>query len=319
MKKIIIYITIFLFSTNNLVYAQKLNNYLELNKINCTQKTDFDLFVQCLEKGLTKKPKYKNSFDYRKNSIAFLNISYIYSNLARERIISDKKAYELYNYLANSDDNNKLTETFENIILSSQCLKKNDFSDFINCFNSEFRSYSIYQKNSLENKFRFEEMIFNLLMNNKGSKIVFVDTNYNEIEFKKEEGFKYLELILDKISQDYFKNESGIMLTDQEAIVLVDKSEQIRDMLIFIVAVIAISYVASKVVPKVIDKLTASSGSTGSSVSSGSTASSAQSSTTYTYSNAGQFLPNLFSSAPQNSILRHAHFKRLLVSGRLGF
>lgn len=318
-KKIIVFIIIISFSSNNLAYAERLNVYFDLNKNNCSQKLDFDLFVQCLEKELTKQTKYKNSFEYRKNTISFLNIGFIYSDLASQKIINNKKAYELYDYLVTSDYSSELSESLENTILSSKCLDKNNFSIFINCLNDEFRSYSIYKKNSLENKFRFEEMMFNLLMNDKGSKVVFVDTNDNAIEFNKDKGFQYFEMMLDKISQDYFKNDSGIMLSGEEAIFLVDKSEQIRDALILIVAIIAISYVASKVVPKVIDKLTASSGSSGSSVSSSSTVSSAQSSTTYTYSNAGQFMPNLFRYAPQNSILRHAHFKRLLVSGRLGF
>ena len=95
---------------------------------------------------------------------------------------------------------------------------------------------------------------------------------------------------------------------------MVDKSEQIRNALILIIAIIAIGYVASKVVPKVINKLTASS----SSASTGSS-SIATPANSYSYSQPGQFLPNLFRNAPSGSILRKTHFKRLLVSGRLGF
>ncbi len=314
-KKIVVFIVIISFFSNNLLYAERLNVYFELDRIDCSKKIDFNLFVECLEKKLTEQNKYKNSFKYRKDTIAFLNIGFIYSDLVREKIINNQKAYKKYNYLVDEDYNNQLTKNLENTILSSKCLDLNNFSIFINCLNDEFRTYPIYQKNTLENKFRFEEMFFNLLMHNKGSKLVFVDTNDKVIEFKNEEGFQYLELMLDKISQDYFKNDSGIMLSGEEAIILVDKSEQIRDALILIVAIIAISYVASKVVPKVLDKMSASSGST-----SGTTSSNvASSGNSYTYSQPGKFLPNLFRNAPKGSVLRQTHFKRLLVSGRLGF
>jgi len=313
-KRIIIYLTILIFSFNNISYANNLNNYFGINKFVCNTNSDFNIFIECLEDKLTIQAKYKNSFDYRKDAINFLNINFIYADLVNEKIINNNKAYELYEQLIEAD-NDIILKDLEKLILSSKCLDKGDFIIFISCINDEFRSYPIYQKNNLENKARFEEMMFNLLMNINGNKIIFIDLNSQEIEFSENEGFKYLELMLDNIAQNYFMNDGGIISTE-EAITLVDKSEQIRDALILILAIIAISYVASKVVPKVIDKLTASSGS--SSTSAGSTSVSAPANS-YAYSQPGQFLPNLFRNAPSGSILRQTHFKRLLVSGRLGF
>ncbi|WP_440915739.1 hypothetical protein [Candidatus Pelagibacter sp.] len=315
MKRIFVYLTILIFSFNNISYANNLNNYFGINKFVCDTNSDFNTFIECLEDKLTIQAKYKNSFEYRKDAINFLNMNFIYADLVNEKIINNNKAYELYEQLIEAD-NDIILKDLENLILSSKCLDKGDFPIFINCINEEFRTYPIYQKNNLENKARFEEMMFNLLMNINGKKIVFVDLNKEKIEFNENEGFKYFELMLDKISQNLFINDGGVIIPDQEVVVLVDKSEQIRDTLILIVAIIAISYVASKVVPKVIDKLTASSGS--SSTSAGSTSVSAPANS-YSYSQPGQFLPNLFRNAPNGSILRQAHFKKLLVSGRLGF
>ncbi|WP_440651349.1 hypothetical protein [Candidatus Pelagibacter sp. HIMB1495] len=315
MKRIFVYLTILIFSFNNISYANNLNNYFGIDKFICDQNNNFDNFIECLEDKLTIQAKYKNSFEYRKDAINFLNMNFIYADLVNEKIINNNKAYELYEQLIEAD-NDIILKDLENLILSSKCLDKGDFPIFINCINEEFRTYPIYQKNNLENKARFEEMMFNLLMNINGKKIVFVDLNKEKIEFNENEGFKYFELMLDKISQNLFINDGGVIIPDQEVVVLVDKSEQIRDTLILIVAIIAISYVASKVVPKVIDKLTASSGS--SSTSAGSTSVSAPANS-YSYSQPGQFLPNLFRNVPNGSILRQAHFKKLLVSGRLGF
>ena len=314
MKRIFVYLTILIFSFNKISYANNLNNYFGINKFVCDTNSDFNTFIECLEDKLTIQAKYKNSFEYRKDAINFLNMNFIYANLVNEKIINNNKAYELYEQLIEAD-NDIILKDLENLILSSKCLDKGDFPIFINCINEEFRTYPIYQKNNLENKARFEEMMFNLLMNINGNKIIFIDLNSQEIEFSENEGFKYLELMLDNIAQNYFMNDGGIISTE-EAITLVDKSEQIRDALILIVAIIAISYVASKVVPKVIDKLTASSGSSSTSAGSSSVSASANS---YSYSQPGQFLPNLFRNAPNGSILRQTHFKRLLVSGRLGF
>jgi len=312
MKRIIVYLTIIIFSFNNISYANNLNNYFGIDKFICDKNADFDVFIECVEDKLIIQAKYKNSFDYRKDAINFLNINLIYSDLINEKLINNNKAYALYEQLINAD-NEIILKDLENLILSSKCLDKNDFSVFINCINNEFRSYPIYQKNNLENKSRFEEMMFNLLMNINGNKIIFIDLNSQEIEFNNDDGFKYFELMLDKIAQNYFMNDGGI-ISAEEAITLVDKSEQIRNALILIIAIIAISYVASKVVPKVINKLTASSSSatTGSS-------SIATPANSYSYSQPGQFLPNLFRNAPSGSILRKTHFKRLLVSGRLAF
>lgn len=314
MKKIITYITIIIFSFNNVSFATNLNNYFGINKFICDKNSDFIVFIECLEDKLIIQAKYKNSFDYRKDAINFLNINLIYSDLINEKIINNNKAYTLYEQLINAD-NEIILKDLENLILSSKCLDKNDFSIFINCINDEFRSYPIYQKNNLENKSRFEEMMFNLLMNINGNKIIFIDLNSQEIEFNNDDGFKYFELMLDKIAQNYFMNDGGI-ISAEEAITLVDKSEQIRNALILIIAIIAISYVASKVVPKVINKLTSSSGSSSTSAGSSSLAKSGNS---YSYGTPGQFLPNLFKNAPNGSILRQSIFKRLLVSGRLGF
>ena len=312
MRKILTFITIFLFSLNNFAYSQNLNNYFKLSKINCNENDIFENFVQCLEKSLTKQAKYKNSLEYRVDATSFLDINFVYSDLVKEKIINNNEAYNSYNYLVNSDNSNIAKIDIERTILSSKCLDKNEFSQFINCFNEEFRSYPIYQKNSLLNKSKFEEMMFNIMMNNKGSLIVFIDIDGKEIKFERENGFKYFELMLERISKNYFINDAGLIMPDQEVIVMVDKSEQIRNALILIVAIIAISYVASKVVPKAIDKLTASSGSS-------STSSSSVSSSVTSSPSSGKFMPNLFRHAPKNSILRQTHFKRLLVSGRLGF
>lgn len=310
MKKLIVYFLSFVLTFNYPASASSVKKYLNLNFDICDRYDKFYEFIACVEKIASKSSQYKNSFEYRKNSVNFMNINFVYDDFLSENIINKDQAFSYFNKLLNSNIiSYKKKIDIEKTIRTSKCLNDKIFSEFINCFNNEFRDYPIYQNNNLINKFRFEETMFNMIMNSKGNLIVFVDIDGNEIEFDNNSGFRYFELMMEKIALNYFVNNGGIIESDIDPYVVIDKTEALKNILIFIIATVLISYIANKAVTKIVGKISSSSSS--SAISSSTSASSS------TASSSGEFLPGLFRNAPKNSILRKKVFKQALVSGRI--
>jgi hypothetical protein len=313
MKNIFVYFISIIFLYQNSLYASSVKQYFSIDSHICSKFTKYMSYAECLEKELTTNNKYKSSGDFRKNTSLLTNISFIYQDLKDENFLKEKEAFNYLNILFESNlEIQNLKFDLEKVVFNSKCLEKNIFKEFISCFNSEFRNFPLYRNNTLLNKFRFEEMIFNTLMQTKGSEIIFYDTNSERYDFKPEEGFKYFELMIEKISLNYFEDTHSTIFYDvEDPYLVVDKSEELRNILIFLVAALLISYIAKKAVVKIAGKIS-SSGSTASSSVTTSSSSSASAAASNPYG------VNLSGFAPGNSILRRNFlFNRLLRSGRL--
>ncbi len=193
------------------------------------------------------------------------------------------------------------------MINNSQCLSMHIYSDFIDCYFEEFRSFEVYKKSSPTVKERLEQIMFHALALKDSNNLVLIASEYSTGDIQignideafegNKDGFDYLHFMIDGLGKNFYSNKKLVTrvysLNDKE----------IKTILIYLVATIAISYIAKKMLAKTFS----------SSVSSGSTASSGtQTFTTYqqnpiSYTN--KILPQVFRSAPANSILHNPWFR----------
>ena len=311
MRKLITYLTILSFAfSQTIVKADSIKNKFDIQATSCSSNLPFDEYIYCLQEAklieitFEKKLKEKDKLHLFK----VFSIGQIYYQAVYDKIIEEKKAYELWNKLLDSDYRGKIDKKkFKDMINNSQCLSMHIYSDFIDCYFEEFRSFEVYKKSSPTVKERLEQIMIHALALKDSKNLVLIASEYSvgqmalgnidEVFEGNKDGFNYLHFMIDGLGKNFYSNKKLV----KRVYSLNDK--EIKTILIYLVATIAISYIAKKMLAKTFS----------SSVSSGSTASSGtQTFTTYqqnpiSYTN--KILPNVFRSAPANSILHNPWFR----------
>jgi hypothetical protein len=284
---------------------------------NCnTFINNFSDFDNCLNEQISSdfKISKRKLFDLQSLLKITSNI-----NLAENyQFITNTDALKIWNEITLMDNkSSKKKIKIEEELNKSSCLEFNEYNYFIECYYKEFRNQEIYKQSSLLNKSRIESIMFNSLLLTKDTSFVHTFKIDNRtIDFDKvyegeneSDGFSFFFTMMNNIGTKYFIDYKKKK----------DK-EDIKQIIKFIIIAIVMAYVAKKIFAK-------SSGSSGSSVNNSAVKQqtskstlSASSNTSYGYVYPGgpfdtNFMPNLFRSAPPNSILTKNFFKM----GMLGF
>jgi len=253
---------------------------------------------------LKKKLKEK----YEIHLFKVFSIGQIYYQAVYDKVFEEKEAYELWNKLLDSDYRGKIDKKkFKDMINNSQCLSMHIYSDFIDCYFEEFRSFEVYKKSSPTVKERLEQIMFHALALKDSKNLVLIASKYSagqmglgnidEVFEGNKDGFDYLHFMIDGLGKNFYSNKKLVQSTYSL------NNKEIKTILIYLVATIVISYIAKKMLAKAFS----SSASSSSAASSGT-----QTFTTYqqnpiSYTN--KILPQVFRSAPANSILHNPWFR----------
>lgn len=319
MKKVICNFTIIFFLISQTVYAKPIikdktfKKYIDSCYIFINNFSEFD---NCLNEQISSdfKISKRKLFDLQSLLKITNNI-----NLAKNYdFITNSDALKIWNEIVLMDNkNSKKKIKIEDELNKTNCLKFDDYDDFIECYYSEFRNQEIYKQSNLLDKSRIESIMLNALLLTKDTSFVHTFKKDNRtIDFEKvyegadeSDGFSFFFTMMNNIGTKYFIDYKKKKT-----------KEDVKQIIKFIIIAIVMAYVAKKVFAK-------SGSSSGSSVNSttvkqqtGKSSFSATSNTSYGYVYPGgpfdtNFMPNLFRSAPPNSILKKNFFKM----GMLGF
>ena len=311
MRKLITYFTILLFSlSQTAVKADSIKNKFDIQATSCSSNLPFDEYIYCLQEAklieitFEKKLKKKDKLHLFK----VFSIGQIYYQAVYDKVIEEKEAYELWNKLLDSDYSGKIDKKkFKDMINNSQCLSMHIYSDFIDCYFEEFRSFEVYKKSSPTVKERLEQIMIHALALKDSKNFVAIASEYSAgqvsahtiDEFFKgnKDGFDYLHFMIDGLGKNFYSNKKLVQRTYSL------NNKEIKTILVYLVVTIVISYMAKKMLAKAFS----SSASSSSAASSGT-----QTFTTYqqnpiSYTN--KILPQVFRSAPANSILHNPWFR----------
>lgn len=265
-KSLVIIISFLLIFNPTNLYAKSIYQKTNFHKVSCNiDDLDFNDFFLCLDSNMFNDIGIKWNKSKKTNEIKHL--LYIASTIAdavNENFIDNQQAKNSWLKLINSNYKSKRIKKIElqKILDNSQCIDKNIFHEFINCFYSEFRDLSFYQNANIINKYRIENIILNSLYLSKPDGVVY---SYKALGFtlpkkyENEDGFFFFNDYLSKIGSDYFLKMSNY-----------DK-EQIKKVLTFIVVALILSYVAKNLLSKTVSKGSSSASGTTSATSSSST------------------------------------------------
>jgi len=320
MKKFICNFTIVFFLMSQTAVAKPIIKDKSFKKYinNCnTFIYNFSDFDNCLNEQISSdfKISKRKLFDLQSLLKITNNI-----NLAGDYQFIDKTdAFRIWNeiILMENKSSRKNKIKIEDELNKTNCLKFNEYDYFIECYYDEFRKQEIYKQSSLLNKSRIESIMFNSLLLTKDTSVVHTfKMNNRTIDFDKvyegeneADGFSFFFTMMNNMGTKYFIDYKKKK----------DK-ENIKQIIKFIIIAIVMAYVAKKVFAKSGSSSGSSANSTTVKQQTGKSSFSATSNTSYGYVYPGgpfdtNFMPNLFRSAPTNSILKKNFFKM----GMLGF
>jgi len=318
MKKIICNLAIILFLISQTAHAKPIIKDRVLKKyINTCDKYiyDFNAFDNCLNIQISSdfKISKRKLFDLHSLLKITNNI-----NLARDyQYITNVDALRVWNeiILMDNKSSRKNKIKIEDELNNTKCLEDDEYIDFIECYYNEFRNQEIYKQSSLLNKSRIESIMFNSLLLTEDTSIVHAyKKNNRDIDFEKvyegqnsSDGFGFFFTMMSNLGTKYFIDYKKKK----------DK-EDIKQIIKFIIIAIVMAYVAKKVFAKSASSSGSSANSATAKQQAGKSSVSATSNTSYGYVIPGgpfdtNFMPNLFRSAPANSVLRKNFFKAAML------
>ena len=323
MKKLVIYIISFVLIFNPTVIYAKNNSIEDKTKfyevIDCINYVeDFNEFSECVEEqsmasqnlGKLNKEKKKEFFDI----LAIVNI--INENV-EEGFVEDSEAFNNWNDFLNSNYKTKSEKMeLKKIVDNTKCKNNKDYEEFISCFNSEFRTYDIYQYASIKTKERMEHIVFNSFILTKPRGLVYTLKKENiwgqsELDklYKKGDGFDFFFTLMNALGTEYFGKPKYKVHTEKNW----KKSETNWGKVIKFIVIAAIVGMLAKGAIKTFSKSSFSSSGSSASSSSGLTSQQAASSARVASQPLG--FRRMFRYAPSNSAAHTRWFKYGFVKG----
>ena len=264
MKKVICNFTIIFFLISQTVYAKPIikdktfKKYIDSCYIFINNFSEFD---NCLNEQISSdfKISKRKLFDLQSLLKITNNI-----NLAKNyEFITNSDALKIWNEIVLMDNkNSKKKIKIEDELNKTNCLKFDDYDDFIECYYSEFRNQEIYKQSNLLDKSRIESIMLNALLLTKDTSFVHTFKKDNRtVDFEKvyegeneSDGFEFFFEMMDKLGTDYFKE------------IKINNDENIKKIITFILIALITSYIAKGIIKKTIGSSSASSSTGASSI-----------------------------------------------------
>ena len=326
MKRFIVSLFIFLIIINptiaNSNSIQSKTNFFEL--IKCDELNfNFSAFVECVDQELLTSTKLA-SLNFKKRSeindiIAIINIL---NESVIEEFIDNKTAFINFDKFLNSNFKSKSSNIkLEKILDQSNCKKVMKYEDFISCFNSEFRSYDIYQSANIKTKERIEHIVFNSMILTKPDGYVTVFKKEGiygkdfEIEktFEKIDGYKFFFSMMNALGTNFFEKPDYKVkkynFKPHKEFSTKNKTNWGK-VLKFILTAVIVAYAAKGLI-----KAVKGAGSTASTTSTSTSSTGSYSLSSSGVAAKGSLGRNLFRYAPKTSVLRKPWFKYTLMRG----
>ena len=138
--------------------ADKIKFYtiIDCSKFNDSDKYNFEDFLDCVDQQSISSQSLTNLKEKRKVEIFdAIAIAGIINDSVDYGYVDQNNAFNNWNTFINSNYKKKTDkQKLKNILDSSKCRNLSNYKEFINCFNSEFRDYEIYQSSSIKTKER---------------------------------------------------------------------------------------------------------------------------------------------------------------------
>jgi hypothetical protein len=266
MKKLFVYILIFIFNFNQISYSSAIKSKKHigtfLNK--CSQILDFEEYRLCVFKNIMdRKPDLiiNNIIKNKKESdlINLFEILEIINFAKQQEFITNEVAFDEWLKILNSNYKKKIKKTndLNQTINSSPCLVYEEFDRFIKCFYKDFRTLTIYESADIITKRRIETIMLNSLNLDNESFIILLDKeNLFDKSFDLDEGFEYFFTTMNGFGTDFYNKRK--LDIDYKRIIT------------FIIIAVIVALIAKKLLTKgSIDFTSSSSSSASSSASSG--------------------------------------------------
>lgn len=298
-------------------YSKSINEKIKFYEvINCSKLNDseeyyFEQFLECLDKESISSKSLIGIKEKRKIEIFdAIAIAGIINESVDYGYVEDQVAFDNWNKFMNSNYKKKSDkQKLKKILDNSKCKNLRDYEEFINCFNSEFRNYEIYQSASIKTKERMEHIVFNSLVLTEPDGLVVTLQRENlygvsnvEKIYEEGDGFEFFFKLMNALGTDYFKKTKH---SD------VDWKKVVK----FIVIAIIVAYLAKGLL-KSASKTSSSSASSASSTTTTSTGGQYSYSLSYSGSAArGAFGKGMFRFAPKTSVLQKPWFKYTFARG----